>query len=235
MKINSIERQSPDLETGKGTMMFLDFFSKIKYVCLLLIFLCMTNFITGCGAGDEAIVLIPSGEAAELEALEAVEQEADSTESSVLQPEVKTQDTIRQTVYVYVCGAVTDPGVVELPEGSRAEEALRLAGGMTPEAAPFYVNLAEPVTDGQKLYFPTEEEALVLENAAKAEAEGLVNINTASEEELCTLPGIGASRAADIVKYREQNGRFQNKEDIMKVSGIKQNAYDKLRDKITAP
>ena len=125
------------------------------------------------------------------------------------------------------------PGVVEIAEGSRAEEALRLAGGMTQEADPFYVNLAETVTDGQKLYFPTTEEAKRLETAAKAAEEGLVNINTASEEELCTLPGIGASRAADIVRYREKNGSFQTKEDIMKVSGIKQNAYDKLCDKIT--
>ena len=138
-----------------------------------------------------------------------------------------------QMIYVYVCGAVRDPGVVEVPEGSRAEEALRLVGGMTVEADPFYVNLAETVTDGQKLYFPTLEEAETLEAEVKATAEGLVNINTASAEELCALPGIGASRAADIVRYREQNGAFQTKEDIMKVSGIKQNAYDKLCDKIT--
>ncbi len=95
------------------------------------------------------------------------------------------------------------------------------------------MNLAETVTDGQKLYFPTLEEAETLEAEVKATAEGLVNINTASAEELCALPGIGASRAADIVRYREQNGAFQTKEDIMKVSGIKQNAYDKLCDKIT--
>lgn len=72
-----------------------------------------------------------------------------------------------------------------------------------------------------------------IKKEVKATAEGLVNINTASAEELCALPGIGASRAADIVRYREQNGAFQTKEDIMKVSGIKQNAYDKLCDKIT--
>ena len=121
----------------------------------------------------------------------------------------------------------------EVPEGSRAAEALELAGGMTTEADPFYVNLAEIVTDGQKLYFPTASEAEELEAAGKAAEEGLVNINTASAEELCTLPGIGASRAADIVRYREKNGAFQTKEDIMKVSGIKQNAYDKLCDRIT--
>ena len=183
---------------------------------------CIVLVVTGCGTADEAIVLIPPGESvAEFPELEAAEQAA---ETRVAEP---------QTVYVYVCGAVRTPGVVEVPEGSRAAEALELAGGMTTEADPFYVNLAEIVTDGQKLYFPTASEAEELEAAGKAAEEGLVNINTASAEELCTLPGIGASRAADIVRYREKNGAFQTKEDIMKVSGIKQNAYDKLCDRIT--
>lgn len=203
-------------------MMVFKFFPKIKYRCLIGLLGCIVLFVTGCGTADEAIVLIPPGESvAEFPELEAAEQAA---ETRVAEP---------QTVYVYVCGAVRTPGVVEVPEGSRAEEALRLVGGMTAEADPFYVNLAETVTDGQKLYFPTLEEAETLEAEVKATAEGLVNINTASAEELCALPGIGASRAADIVRYREKNGVFQTKEDIMKVSGIKQNAYDKLCDKIT--
>lgn len=203
-------------------MMVFNFFSKIKYWCLIGLLGCIVLFVAGCGTADEAIVLIPPGESvAEFSELEAAEQAA---ETRVAEP---------QTVYVYVCGAVWTPGVVEVPEGSRAAEALELAGGMTTEADPFYVNLAEIVTDGQKLYFPTASEAEELEAAGKAAEEGLVNINTASAEELCTLPGIGASRAADIVRYREKNGAFQTKEDIMKVSGIKQNAYDKLYDRIT--
>lgn len=203
-------------------MMVFNFFSKIKYWCLIGLLGCIVLFMTGCGTADEAIVLIPPGESvAEFPELEAAEQAA---ETRVVEP---------QTVYVYVCGAVRTPRVVEVPEGSRAAEALELAGGMTTEADPFYVNLAEIVTDGQKLYFPTASEAEELEVAGKAAEEGLVNINTASAEELCTLPGIGASRAADIVRYREKNGAFQTKEDIMKVSGIKQNAYDKLCDRIT--
>ena len=201
-------------------MMFFKVISKIKYRCLITLLGCIVLLMAGCGGKDEAIILLPSGESAtEYPELEAVEQDAETVDNNV--------------AYVYVCGAVYSPGVVEIAEGSRAEEALRLAGGMTQEADPFYVNLAETVTDGQKLYFPTTEEAESLETAAKAAEEGLVNINTASEEELCTLPGIGASRAADIVRYREKNGSFQTKEDIMKVSGIKQNAYDKLCDKIT--
>ena len=215
-------------------MMFSIHFFKMKYTSLIGILFCLTVILTGCTGKDEAIVLIPSGKTAtEFLTPEAVEQAAEPADSSVTEPGAEKAKTGSQTVYVYVCGAVRDPGVVEVPEGSRAEEALRLAGGMTAEADPFYVNLAETVTDGQKLYFPTAEEAEELETAVKAVEEGLVNINTASAEELCTLPGIGASRAADIVRYREQNGAFQTKEDIMKVSGIKQNAYDRLCDKIT--
>lgn len=213
-------------------MMFSIRFFKTKYAGLIGMVFSLVMFMTGCQRKDEAIVLIPSGEdVAEFPSLEAVEQAAESAGSSVTVQEPAKAEP--QIIYVYVCGAVQDPGVVEVPEGSRAEEALRLVGGMTAEADPFYVNLAETVTDGQKLYFPTLEEAETLEAEVKATAEGLVNINTAPAEELCALPGIGASRAADIVRYREQNGAFQTKEDIMKVPGIKQNAYDKLCDKIT--
>ena len=144
----------------KGTMMVFKFFSKIKYRCLIGLLGCIVLFVTGCGTADEAIVLIPPGESvAEFPELEAAEQAA---ETRVAEP---------QTVYVYVCGAVYSPGVVEIAEGSRAEEALRLAGGMTQEADPFYVNLAETVTDGQKLYFPTTSEAEDLEAAVKAAVE----------------------------------------------------------------
>ena len=213
--------------------MFLTTFLKRKYAGQIGMFFCLVMFLAGCAGKDEAMVLIPSGEdvATELTTLENVEQDAEITPGTTMLPETTEDDP--HMVYVYVCGAVRDPGVVEVPEGSRAEEALRLAGGMTAEADLFYVNLAETVTDGQKLYFPTAEEAGALEAVVKAAEEGLVNINTASAEELCALPGIGTSRAADIVRYREKNGAFQTKEDIMKVSGIKQNAYDKLCDKIT--
>lgn len=215
-------------------MMFLKSFCEMKYVRLIGIFFWMVMLLTGCAGKDKAIVLIPSGEAAtELSTLEAMEQAAETADSSGTVTGTETTKAEVQMVYVYVCGAVRDPGVVEVPEGSRAEKALQLAGGMTEQADPFYVNLAEIVSDGQKLYFPTASEAEELEAAGKAAEEGIVNINTASAEELCTLPGIGASRAADIVRYREKNGAFQTIEDIMKVSGIKQNAYDKLCDKIT--
>ena len=142
-------------------------------------------------------------------------------------------DGQERLLYVHVCGAVREPGVVALKAGSRAEDALLSAGGFLEEADQSYVNLAAFVEDGEKLYFPTVQEAEKLADEAEGIKKGLVNINTADEKELCTLPGIGSARAKDIISYRETNGGFERIEDIMKVSGIKESAYEKLKDKIT--
>ncbi len=137
------------------------------------------------------------------------------------------------SIKVYVCGAVIAPGVVNIPQGSRVEAALNAAGGFAENAAKDKVNLAAWVTDGQMLYFPMEgEDYEELPEIAESK-NGLVNINTANVAELCTLPGIGESRAADIIAYREENGGFVSGEDIMKVPGIKNAVYEKLKDKIT--
>mgnify|MGYP001034076582 FL=1 len=148
-------------------------------------------------------------------------------------PDTELPDT-EPLIRVYVCGAVANPGVVEIPGGSRAEDALLAAGGFGEEAARDAVNLADWVSDGQKLYFPAEgEEILPLADSGDAgTAAGLVNINTADAAALCTLPGVGESRAVDIIAWREANGGFDSCEDIMKVPGIKNAVYEKLKDKI---
>lgn len=138
-------------------------------------------------------------------------------------------DGERQAVVcVYVCGAVRRPGLVELPEGSRVNDALEAAGGFAEDASREHVNLAAKVADGEKLFFPNREEVA----SAEEKDDGLIDINTATAEELCTLPGIGAARAADVIRYREREGAFETCEDIMKVSGIKKNVYDKIKDRI---
>lgn len=129
-----------------------------------------------------------------------------------------------QDVYVYVCGEVTNPGVYEINEGSRVFEAVELAGGMTPEAKFGGVNLAGTVSDGDMIVIPGPEEA--------GTDDGLVNINSASSEELQTLPGIGEGRAAAIIEYRENVGEFTSPEDIMNVSGIKEASFNRLKDLI---
>lgn len=183
--------------------------------------------LAGCGA-DKALLLVPEGETAaetvsETAAVASAGGDSVAAESSE-QP---------QTIFVYVCGAVSEPGVVELPAGSRACDALDAAGGFAENADDRSVNLAAVLEDGQQLYFPTREEAEQLEESAAAEASGLVNINKADVTQLCTLPGIGESRAAAIVAYREEHGDFAAPEDIMQVSGIKTAAYEKICGLIT--
>ena len=135
-----------------------------------------------------------------------------------------------QVLTVYVCGAVADPGVYELPLESRVYEAVRLAGGMTAKAAQTAVNQAELLVDGQMIEIPTEEEMQAHAVAAKEQTDGRVNINTAGMEELKTLPGIGDSKARSIIAYREKNGAFAAIEDIKKIEGIKDGVFAKLAD-----
>ena len=152
------------------------------------------------------------------------------------------------TICVYVCGAVAQEGVYELPNGSRLADALEAAGGYAENAVHGYLNLAEPLVDGERIYFPYLDEEEKLDMASGAEADlksdfksksdtksinGLVNINTASIDELKTLSGIGDSRAEDIVAYREANGSFSSIEDIKNVSGIGESIFSKIKPYIT--
>ena len=135
------------------------------------------------------------------------------------------------TICVYVCGAVNSPGVVELPEGSRVEDALSLAGGFAPGAREDCINLATVLEDGQMIRFPFEgEDAETIDDYTGEERDGRVNINKASIQELMTIPGVGESRAKAIVEYRETNGAFETPEDLMKVPGIKEGIFAKMKD-----
>lgn len=137
------------------------------------------------------------------------------------------------SIWVYVCGEVRDPGVYELPEGSRITDAVEAAGGMTGDAAETYLNLAETLSDGQKIEVPSVEMAEALEEAAAQDTSGLVNLNRATEAELMTLSGIGESKAKEIIRYRESRGGFQKPEDLMNIPGIKEGVFNKIRDQIT--
>ena len=163
-----------------------------------------------------------------------------------------------KTLVVHICGAVSAPGVYELPAGSRIIDAVEAGGGFLPEADEACCNLAEEIVDGCQIYIMTKSESCadgqtekkagiqtspdsdmqttdrnVRSNSAPAVENGLVNLNTADVAALMTLPGIGESRAKAIISYREQHGAFAKIEDIMKISGIKQAAFSKIKDKIT--
>ena len=140
---------------------------------------------------------------------------------------------------VYVCGEVAAPGVYQLKDGMRICDAVEAAGGLTKAASREYWNLAEKLSDGQMIYFPTEEEARERKASAEAagatveESDGRIDINTADATQLVTIPGIGETRAAAILAYREKNGPFAKVEDIMQVSGIKSALFEKMKDYIT--
>lgn len=180
----------------------------------------------GCGIREETLIISPGEELSGKETLSETEtflpQESENADT---QPE--------KLLYVHVCGCVREPGVAVLPEGSRAGDALAAAGGFSEDADRDYVNLAAKVADGEKLYFPSAAEAESLQEEAQEADSHLVDINSAEEALLCTLPGIGASRAEAIIAYREEHGPFETGEDIMKVPGIKEGAYEKLKDRIT--
>lgn len=193
--------------------------------------LLLTLTMSGCGASGETMIPIGYAQGDEQSQSGQAMIDTGSMESGSGYDKVDgKKENLSESVYVYVCGCVQTPGVYVLEEGSRAGEALEAAGGYTEEADREYVNLAAKVADGQKLYFPAQGE--VLPAAEAEESDGRVNINTASVEELCSLPGIGESRALDIIHYRENAGGFQTCEDIMKVSGIKTSVYNKIKDRI---
>jgi len=166
-------------------------------------------------------------------------EEPDAFEEETLSGRETLPDEETQALcFVHVCGAVALPDVYELPEGSHIVDAIRAAGGFLEQASQTALNLALPVSDGMQIYVPTVEEAETSSEwadsgGAAAASDGRVNINKADAAELCTLPGIGESRAADIIAYREKHGGFSDISEIMNVSGIKDASYEKIKDLIT--
>lgn len=144
-------------------------------------------------------------------------------------------------VYVDVDGAVVRPGVYRLKDGARVSHAIDAAGGLAAEADVTGLNRASKITDGQKIYVPTvgEQQAAAAVGGAESSAattpgagssSGLVNINTASAAELQTLSGIGPSMAQSIIDERTQNGAFASVDDLMRVSGIGEKKFAKIKD-----
>lgn len=135
-------------------------------------------------------------------------------------------------ICVYVSGMVERPGIVLCPKNTRLYEVIELAGGLKEEADLRDLNLAEIILDGAKVFIPRQGEEGYVTSSNKTTDKSMVNINIAGKEELMGLPGIGESKALDIIKYREKNGGFSSIEEIMNISGIKEAAFEKIRDLI---
>ena len=142
-------------------------------------------------------------------------------------------------IYVYLSGEVESPGVYKLENEARLYQAIELAGGMTKNAQKEYLNLAETVYDGQQSHILSkkeykksqEQDTDIVQNTDSDNA--LININTATPEELQSLSGVGETRAKAIIEYREKNGKFQTIEDIKNVSGIGDSTFENIQNDIT--
>ena len=134
-----------------------------------------------------------------------------------------------ESICVYVCGAVQNEGVYELPEGSRVYEAVEKAGGLREDAARAEVNMAQVLEDAMQIYIPTIVE---IQNSQSKNG-GKINLNRATKEELMTLPGVGEAKAESIIRYRKNKGAFSSIDEIMQISGIKETLYEKIKDLIT--
>ncbi|NPV85149.1 MAG: hypothetical protein HPY45_03955 [Anaerolineae bacterium] len=141
-------------------------------------------------------------------------------------------------VLVHVAGEVNQPGVYSLPPESRVLSAVEAAGGFTSDADRNSVNLAARLSDGSMIFIQnTNQPATRQPQQAKTSAQALqnsqININTASQYELESLPGIGASKALAIIRYRQDHGGFKSIEEIKNVPGIGQSMFDLIKDRIT--
>ena len=159
-----------------------------------------------------------------------------STEKEV--KEEKEEPLEQELITVDVKGAVKSPGIYDLPVGSRVNDAVQKAGGLTEQADSKSLNLAQKVSDEALVYVPTKGEELASQQAGSGTAsstskEKKVNINKASLEELKQVKGLGGKRAQDIIDHRESNGKFKSVDELKKVSGIGAKTIEKLKDYVT--
>lgn len=166
---------------------------------------------------------------------ELIERSSQRTE----QQDDTSADDGGSELYVDVAGAVLTPGVVKLSEGDRIDDALTAAGGLSDDADVSQLNRASKVTDGMKVYVPRAGESVAPADPASSLGEstpsssGLVSINTGSQSDLETLPGIGPSTSQAIIDDRTENGPFTSLEDLMRVSGIGEKKFEKLKGSIS--
>ncbi len=204
----------------------------------LLLLALMVTALSGCGQSSYEMIHADSSDST------IAESEAAAVRTSSDETDIRNDTKQTATICVYVCGAVHAPGVYELTGEARVYQAIEAAGGLTDEADDRHLNQAAELSDGEQITVYTKEEAKTLakegeQYAGEAPSQGgtadpsKVNINTADAAQLQTLKGIGASRAEDIIAYRDANGPFQAIEDIMKVNGIKQSLFGKIKDSIT--
>lgn len=204
--------------------------SKKNIVCLCILVLVIA--IIGCGNDSEEIGL------SSVETSHTVIQEAELTEENNENTSSEMEEG-GDTISVYICGAVNTPGVYEFEVKDRVTHAIEKAGGFARDADTQFWNLAQLLSDGEKIYVPTIDQVksgyISGDNSSEqgVASDGKININTATKEQLMTLTGVGEAKALSIISYRESNGNYTAIEDVMKISGIKDAVFNTIKDYIT--
>ncbi len=226
---------------------------KLILTGLTCVFLLISGICYSCAYEQKQPVLISSMTDEAKGGVETEQNEEQKNSENALKEQSSTELTDQRVteiiaenvtnIYVHICGAVVHPGVYQVDAGARIVDLIELSGGLTKEAAGDFINQAIEVTDGQRIYVPSQEELKdlpPLEYQAGVENEivtagnsVLININTADAEELMSLPGIGEAKADSIISFRKSNGIFKNVEDLMNIPGIKEGLFNQIVSKIT--
>lgn len=192
---------------------------------------------------------------------EILPYEETETEENNTEKEKNIETEEETEIIIYITGEVNKPGVYALPEGSRIVDAIEQAEDLTEEAYTEEINLAYVLEDGMKIVIPskskiqnkietqeiqeteeknsyiTTESGITIEETEKTqnktENNQKVNINTATQEELETLTGIGPSTASKIIQYRKEKGNFKSIEEIKNVSGVGDSKFENIKENIT--
>ena len=204
---------------------------KIKEYKIIVICTCLGLLVGGF------FLLKPAPQTPVKETSLQAEVAAVSKDSST-EKEEKAESVEQDLITVDVKGAVKAPGIYDLPVGSRVNDAVQKAGGLTEQADSKSLNLAQKVSDEALVYVPTKGEESASQQAGSRTAsstskEKKVNINKASLEEFKQVKGLGGKRAQDIIDHREANGKFKSVDELKKVSGIGAKTIEKLKDYVT--
>ena len=205
-----------------------------EWVCLFCVLL-LCPALSACGPSRTERLLIQSEEEPSPSPAEDLPGPSEGPEEPSPQPAQE------EMIYIDVAGAVLRPGVYGLPEGSRVFMAIDAAGGLTADAAAGLVNKAMALTDGEQVYIPTLTEAAAPPSQggiasfpalSSKQPDGRIDINSADENLLTQVNGIGPAKAQAIIAYRQEHGPFSAIEDIQKVSGIGSGTYEKIKEQI---
>ena len=203
---------------------------KVIIISIILIILILTLLKINISKKDESVVI--------------------KEDNELLKKEEKDKSKDNNLYYVDIKGAVANPGVYSIESNKRVIDAIKMAGGLLDNSDTTNINLSKYVTDEMVIVIYTKEELEKINNSIdysfndayqdynnsknkSSDNNNLININSASLEELKTLPGIGDTKAKSIIDYRESNGKFNSIEDIQNVKGIGSSLYEKIKNNIT--